>query len=566
MSALEADGGDCKVMPMGNLAQILVALAVATSAIGFGCAVSRFLQICPNLGERGLLGLLCFGVCGCVLHFVTPITPTIHFAILAVGVGCLMWLWRDICSTLRPVEMGIALTVFLLVWLYPHEQHSYDEGLYYLQTLKWNTEMPITPGLGNLHGRLAFNSLLFLIAPVVDGIQPGGTPNLLVVAFVLIASFQRLRVAAAEPLIAAVNFWFLALITVAFVIRVTAIGWLGVLNADGFAAVLIVYWFSLAIELRTANSDRRETNLALMVLLAALACTVKISAAPLMLFALGFLVLQKPRSFPFRMRLYGFTATVFGTWFARGLVLSGCLIYPIPQSCDFHLPWAVLPEQVKLEMIWIRSWARSRGNLDYRHVLSSWTWLKPWLVQARFNFLMKLLALGATLGVAAEAYARFHLRSRLYVRVTVGQLFVCLAYWFFTAPEVRFGAGYLLAAGLLGVSMACAAVFHRPALAARVPLVLGIFMLLSGVRLLAQRSVLPPTSRPTTLMYRLRSPTGQGIWVPRSGDQCWDHPLPCTPNVNADAWGRVRWRISFPYQYDPSVAPPPDWLPGSAAD
>jgi hypothetical protein len=284
----------------------------------------------------------------------------------------------------------------------------------------------------------------------------------------------------------------------------------------------------------------------------------------LMLFAVGFSVFQKHGSFPYWARLYGFTGVVFGTWFARGLVLSGCAVYPISQSCNFHLPWAVLPEQVKMEMIWIRSWARSRGSLDYASVLNSWSWLRPWLVQARLNFLMKLLVLGTALGVGGEAYARFYLKRRLYVGLVVRQLLACLAYWFFTAPEVRFGSGYLLKAVLLGVSMACAAVLHRPAVEARVPMVLGVFMLLSGARLLAHRSVVSQAPHPETLMYQLRSPTGAGIWIPRTGDQCWDHPLPCTPNMNKDAWGRVRWRVSFPYQDDPVLAPPAGWQPGSA--
>lgn len=177
---------------------------------------------------------------------------------------------------------------------------------------------------------------------------------------------------------------------------------------------------------------------------------------------------------------------------------------------------------------------------------------------------MKLLALGTILGVVAEVWVRFYLKSHLYVGSVAAQLFACLAYWFFSAPEFRFGAGYLLAGGLLGVSMFCAVVFHRVAGVARAPMFLTMLMLLSTARLLAQRSLELPPSRSPTPMYQLRSPTGEGIWIPRTGDQCWDNPLPCTPNLNTDAWGRVRWRISFYYRDDPSLAPPLGWLPGSA--
>ncbi|QIL77220.1 hypothetical protein G7064_16215 [Hymenobacter sp. HDW8] len=38
---------------------------------------------------------------------------------------------------------------------------NFDSGLYHFQTLKWLNEYPTVPGLGNLHGRLAFNSSWF---------------------------------------------------------------------------------------------------------------------------------------------------------------------------------------------------------------------------------------------------------------------------------------------------------------------------------------------------------------------------------------------------------------------
>ena len=39
---------------------------------------------------------------------------------------------------------------------------TYDSGLYHLTSVQWATSFPIVPGLGNLHGRLAFNSSHFL--------------------------------------------------------------------------------------------------------------------------------------------------------------------------------------------------------------------------------------------------------------------------------------------------------------------------------------------------------------------------------------------------------------------
>lgn len=61
--------------------------------------------------------------------------------------------------------------------------------------------------------------------------------------------------------------------------------------------------------------------------------------------------------------------------------------------------------------------------------------------------------------------------------------------------------------------------------------------------------------------YQIRTTQSTRLWVPRTGDQCWAHELPCTPYVSLAALGRVRWPAAWPYRYDPRFAPPPGWLP-----
>ena len=38
---------------------------------------------------------------------------------------------------------------------------NYDSGLYHFSSIRWINEYAIVPGLGNLHGRLAFNQSFF---------------------------------------------------------------------------------------------------------------------------------------------------------------------------------------------------------------------------------------------------------------------------------------------------------------------------------------------------------------------------------------------------------------------
>ena len=40
----------------------------------------------------------------------------------------------------------------------------YDTGLYHAQYIKWIRNYPVVPGLGNLHGRFAFNSMFLVLS------------------------------------------------------------------------------------------------------------------------------------------------------------------------------------------------------------------------------------------------------------------------------------------------------------------------------------------------------------------------------------------------------------------
>jgi hypothetical protein len=169
----------------------LLALCAGVAAVGYGSGLARFLQIRPNLGDRGIMGLLCLGFLGCILHFVVALSTPVQIVVLAGGIIVAVALQRDIRSDASLSLAGAAgLCIFVL--LHPQSYQNTDDGLYYLQTFLWNREFPVTLGLGNLHGRLAFNQILFLIAPLTDRIEIGWITNLLAVTFVMLSLWARL--------------------------------------------------------------------------------------------------------------------------------------------------------------------------------------------------------------------------------------------------------------------------------------------------------------------------------------------------------------------------------------
>jgi hypothetical protein len=536
----------------------VLALCAAVAAVGYGSGLARFLQIRPNLGDRGILGLLGFGFLGCILHFVVALSTPVQIVVLAGGMVTAAVLRRDIRSDASLTLAGAAgLCLFLL--LHPQTYQNPDDGLYYLQTFLWNREFPITAGLGNLHGRLAFNSILFLIAPLADRIEIGWIANLLAVTFVMLSLWARLRRIDLSDPRGSVQYWFVALVVSIFVLRPSWLALFGVLRADSVAAVLIAYWVALALGF--SQSDDRHTIFALLVISAVLAATIKISVAPLLILTIALGWVHRKEEVVRAARVCALSAAVLAVWMLRGVLLSGCAIYPMRQTCFSGLPWAVSLQQVDYETMFTRSYGR--GAPDDASVLRDWSWLPQWFGEVRHNELMELLLVGFVLGAAAVAFTgvKVQMRSRDDRALIAAGLAACLGFWFWSAPNVRFGMGFILAAALFGLSLAGAAWLHHPRFYSYTPQVLILLMALLGLRglMLPRRVENFIPAIPEATVYQVRTPQSTRLWVPRNGDQCWAHELPCTPYVYSAVLARVHWPAPWPYRYDPQLEPPQGW-------
>ncbi|MCX6357354.1 MAG: hypothetical protein NT045_05680, partial [Candidatus Aureabacteria bacterium] len=108
-------------------------------------------------------------------HLFFKINATPLFLACTVGGAGLLYNARDILSLFSKGRFDKAFYCLILlliaVWIANHAilaPSDYDSGLYHLASLQWAKTFPITAGLVNLHGRLAFNSSHFLYAAMLD--------------------------------------------------------------------------------------------------------------------------------------------------------------------------------------------------------------------------------------------------------------------------------------------------------------------------------------------------------------------------------------------------------------
>lgn len=287
-----------------------------------------------------------------------------------------------------------------------------------------------------------------------------------------------------------------------------------------------------------------------------LATTIKISVAPLLL-PTAVLAWIYRKDFESRSvwrvaSVAGFALTV---WILRSFTLSGCAVYPAASTCIFELPWAQLESHIHRDAISIRSWARRPGEYDFASVLKDLAWFPSWFVAVRQDPAIILLFVFAPLGLATGLLRReVDEKPWRSLRITTIGLIVCLIFWFWAAPDLRFGRGIVLALALLGASVVFALLPDRPQFTRFLPTLLMAGMVIASLRGLQRQESDYYYKAPNVSTYTIKGLGGKRLFVPKVGDQCWDHELPCAPYIGVFELERIKWPANWP-------VPPPGWTP-----
>jgi hypothetical protein len=110
-----------------------------------------------------------------VWHLCFPVDWRVFVFISILSLIGLLLNWRDIWHLIRQGFSRNWIFCFIVlpvaVFLANHAidlPNNGDSGLYHLNSIRWAVSYPIVPGLGNLHGRLAFNSSYFLYVAMLE--------------------------------------------------------------------------------------------------------------------------------------------------------------------------------------------------------------------------------------------------------------------------------------------------------------------------------------------------------------------------------------------------------------
>jgi hypothetical protein len=429
-----------------------------------------------------------------------------------------------------------------------------DSWIYHFQSIRWINEYPIVPGLGNLHGRLAFNQSHFGFLALLNffpywnkGYAAGGL--LLLLMGILTAASVVLRDIPCKKLL-----FILLLIVIEPMAKYSAS------PSPDFAVSLIqvvgAIYLVCVLHPSPTNTLQRESDFLVVIFMAAALCSLKLSGL-VFAAALGGVAMwafSDTTLIRKKVLLKAFLILIFFglAHLARGVITSGVPLYPSTLGLFVQFDWSVPIDRIHNEAGWIYSCARTGSPCkDPALVMQDWSWINSWWASrvpdnAKTLFLVSVAATGVT------AWANF--RGGETARPTMvrdGLLMFpfcsAMVFWFFSAPDVRFlGRLFELMFAFSMWTMICSldrlwggAItdwpqrFSMPRRALRLfdfTVFLACLMLIFCVRLFPVPRLTWPTL-PQAVTSQVTSESGVFIYVPLDGS-CWFNMLPCSPSAD----------------------------------
>jgi hypothetical protein len=334
-----------------------------------------------------------------------------------------------------------------------HAPGNSDTGLYHAQTIHWFEEYRAVPGLGNLHARLAFNSSWLVLSASLS-LAFLGLQSFRLVGGVLFLSTMFYFVEGLDALIR-------KRLSISIIFKIFSLPLSFYLFSSEISSVgtdmpiSLITWCVLIAWVEMFESRSKTSMYAVVLFLLSLfAVTIKLASLPLLFFAL-FIVMDQFTEVGWR-NVFVFVAlalAVLVPWMFRSVILSGYLVFPVHQIDIFHVDWKMSGEQLEAARRGIIGFARFHGT-DWQSSLDVGLekWMPIWFERQTLN--RKLIYALVLLSPLFMLVNRFRYPLLCHRRYQV-MYFICAVgtvFWFFTAPDIRFGYGFLVGACLASLS------------------------------------------------------------------------------------------------------------------
>ena len=385
---------------------------------------------------------------------------------------------------------GMFLFFLLLLFAYGTSRGymHFDTGLYHAQSIRWIEEYGVVPGLAALQARFGYNSSAFALTALysMKGIL-GQSLHATAGFFALLGAFEVLNLykVFSEKRVRLSDFARIGLVFYLSVIFSEMMSPASDYYAQVLLFVVLILWLE-EDEWQKEKQIQNPTPYGLLCILLVYAATIKFSVAPLLLLVLkpAVMLLKKKDVKQIFVCLAAGLITVV-PFFIRNVMISGWLVYPFAGIDLFSVDWKIPKGQVQYDameigvygkgitdvtkwdtpfMQWCPSWFAGLKILEKLFVLATvaaitfglvyavGVLIKSCMIYQKRMIRWKKMTVSETVTPLFEEHGNIEEKSLsfsmdfllVFVVFTIGT-----AFWFFSAPLVRYGYAYVLALPLI---------------------------------------------------------------------------------------------------------------------
>lgn len=400
-----------------------------------------------------------FGGVGLAANIVLSLACVAVFIVKRKDICELLENSREKVAEVKAMPIVYAAIIILMAYGTSRGYIHFDTDLYHAQSIRWIEEYGVVKGLACLQIRFGYNSAAFALTALYSFRDIlGQSLHTTAGFFALLGAFHVSDVykVFTEKKVRYSDF-----------IRIGLLFYLGLIfkemtspASDYYAQVLIfsvlIMWLE-ALEEEKSKEEKSAYPFAMLSILLVYAATVKFSIALLVL-----LVIKPAVRMIKERQVKQIVASILGgiavliPFFIRNYLISGWLIYPSTIIDIFNPDWKIPKGMAQYDAMEIGVYGKgindvTKMNMPFGEWFPSW-FMGMSLIEKGWVCLTGLAIIGGAVYFVWKLCRKKADYDRLLVWavVTAGCLF-----WFFSAPLVRYGYGYLTCMPLLFDGMLC---------------------------------------------------------------------------------------------------------------
>ncbi len=403
-----------------------------------------------NIYEIPIFGVIILSFISLLINFLLPISKSVGTIILSLGILYLIYYIKNNPSIFKKfIKIIIISTIITFLLLAYSNIYRPDGGLYHLPFISILNENKIIFGLSNIHFRFGTTSIIQYLSAIQNNyiyeVSSISIPIASIFSFVIIFFiknvFEKIK---SKEFILSLFYFF---ISISCLLNYGSFG-----NYGNDAVSNLYFYIFILIFLENFNHLRTKSIgfFKIFILSIFLFATKAFMSLILMVPFIIFLF-QKRKIELFKKISTYICLVIICSWFVRSIIISGCIIYPLKETCYSNLKYydnAKTIQEASAGEAWAKDWVNQKETkLDYNRYNKQFNWLKTW----SGNHLIKIIEKMTPFTVFLLLFFIFnYFKSRNDYRMPKGFTLMLLfslvmtLIWFLKFPLYRYGSSFLI--------------------------------------------------------------------------------------------------------------------------